>query len=222
MGNRVNKIMLGLSVISMFIFLLSVTFSYFSVSQRSKQDAVLATAGSVRIGLGVSPLYTGHKIIPLRDQDVNIAYERECIDDDGYGACLAYSLEVFNYELSTEIEGIIDFELNGIENLSYMIFDDNNNVYKDITHIDVNNSSGLSLGNNFVLDEASDGGSTSKKFVLLLWLSDNNMPQDITDAGKLFSATITFRTPFGKGITANVDGIKDGSNNGSAVLEVGG
>ena len=57
----------------------------------------------------------------------------------------------------------------------------------------------------------------SKKFTLLIWLTDNNDVQDETDAGKSFSADITYRTSEGGRLTASVDGKQaensDPSNN---------
>ncbi|UKI27663.1 MAG: hypothetical protein L6V91_03510 [Bacilli bacterium] len=90
---------------------------------------------------------------------------------------------------------------------------------KDITHIDVNNPNGLSLGNAFKLAEARDGISTSKKLVLLIWLSETGEIQDETDAGKKFSADVTFRTSAGGRLTASVDGMRDNSNNVSTIGE---
>lgn len=219
MNNNVNKFLLGTTILSMVILLIGGTFSYFSLSQMSKMNAIAVESGKVRLGLGVSPIYTGYKIIPLEDKYIDVAYKQKCIDDLGNGACLAYGLEVFNFELATEVEGIIDFHLDGIENLSYMVLDTDGNVYKDITHIDVNNPNGLSLGNAFKLAEARDGISTSKKLVLLIWLSETGEIQDETDAGKKFSADVTFRTSAGGRLTASVDGMRDNSNNVSTIGE---
>lgn len=219
MNNNINKFLLVTTILSMAILLIGGTFSYFSLSQMSKLNAIAVEAGKVRLGLGVSPIYTGYKIIPLDDKYINVAYNQKCIDDVGNGACLAYGLEVFNFELGTEVEGIIDFHLDGIENLSYMVLDEGGNVYKEITHIDVNSPNGLSLGNAFRLDDAKDGNSTSKKLILLIWLTDNGKSQEDTDAGKTFSADVTFRTSLGGRLTASVDGMRDSSDDTSKIGE---
>ena len=178
----------------------------------SRLNALAVDAGKVKLGLGVSPVYTGYAIIPLKDEYIDIAYNQKCKDDFDRGACLAYGLEVFNFEEATEVEGIIDFHLNGIENLSYMVLDENDDVYVDITHISVSNSSGLSLGNPFTLEKGTSSGDTSKKFTLLIWLTDNNQIQDETDADKSFSADVTYRTSVGGRLTARVDGKKSSDN----------
>ena len=192
-SNKINKFLLVTTILSMTILLIGGTFSYFTLSTMSKMDALAVSAGKVRLGLGVSPVYTGYPIIPLKDEYISVAYKQKCKDDLDRGACLAYGLEVFNFEEKSEIEGIIDFHLNGLENLSY------------------------SLGKAFTLSKAVDGITPSKKFTLLIWLTDNNDVQDETDAGKSFSADITYRTSEGGRLTASVDGKQaensDPSNN---------
>ena len=98
-----------------------------------------------------------------------------------------------------------------------MVLDENDNVYLDITHINKDNPTNLPLGKAFTLAKAVDGITPSKKFTLLIWLTDNNDVQDETDAGKSFSADITYRTSEGGRLTASVDGKQaensDPSNN---------
>ncbi len=211
-NNKFNKFLIITSILSIVILLIGGTFSYFSLSAMSRLNALAVDAGKVKLGLGVSPVYTGYAIIPLKDEYIDIAYNQKCKDDFDRGACLAYGLEVFNFEEATEVEGIIDFHLNGIENLSYMVLDENDDVYVDITHISVSNSSGLSLGNPFTLEKGTSSGDTSKKFTLLIWLTDNNQIQDETDADKSFSADVTYRTSVGGRLTASVDGKKSSDN----------
>ena len=216
-SNKINKFLLVTTILSTTILLIGGTFSYFTLSTMSKMNALAVSAGKVRLGLGVSPVYTGYPIIPLKDEYISVAYKQKCKDDLDRGACLAYGLEVFNFEEKSEIEGIIDFHLNGLENLSYMVLDENDNVYLDITHINKDNPTNLSLGKAFTLAKAVDGITPSKKFTLLIWLTDNNDVQDETDAGKSFSADITYRTSEGGRLTASVDGKQaensDPSNN---------
>ena len=138
-SNKINKFLLVTTILSMTILLIGGTFSYFTLSTMSKMNALAVSAGKVRLGLGVSPVYTGYPIIPLKDEYISTAYNRKCKDDLERGACLAYGLEVFNFEEKSEVEGTIDFHLNGLENLSFMVLDENDNVYLDITHIDKDN-----------------------------------------------------------------------------------
>ena len=205
---KAKKILILTSFLSIVILLISTTFSFFTYDTQSKNNALAIQASQIRINLGVSNLYTGKLLIPLKDDLIMKAYkEYSCVDSYGWGACQAYSLELFNAAGEVEIESFIDFNLNGVENLTYMVLDEDENIYKDITHVDSDNPSGLSLGDKFIL---SDGSleQTSKKLILLIWLSDIGDIQDKDDAGGSFTASVTFRTSAGSELTGFVQGIK--------------
>ena len=72
-------------------------------------------------------------------------------------------------------------------------------------------------GNKFSLAKATDGIYPSKKFILLIWLTDNNKEQDETDAGEVFTADVTYRTSEGGRLTASVDGKKSASDSNSSI-----
>ena len=116
--NKINVFLLVTSILSTFILLIGATFSYFSTRNMSKMNALSVEAGKVRLGLGVSPLYTGYKLIPTNDSDIMTAYNQQCLDDYGNGACLAYEFEVYNFNLKQDVIGKIDFNVEGIERQS--------------------------------------------------------------------------------------------------------
>lgn len=216
--NKANIFLTATSVISMFILLIGTTFSYFSVSNRSKYDAVSVEANKINLALSISPLYTGHKLIPTNDKDIMKAYENKCVDLYNFGACIAYTLELTNFSSKQDIIGHIDFTVNGIQNLSYMVLDEKDNVYLDKTAIN-GNTMGMPLGSNFVLD-ATKTSPASKKFTLIVWLT--NLPdedQNDFDAGGSFEAAVSYESVFGNKLTATVNGF--GEENGS-VSELGG
>lgn len=217
MNRKTNIFLIVTSVFSMIIILIGATFSYFTISSMSKVDAISAESGKLQIGLGVSPVYSGYPLIPLRDELIDKAYSQNCKDDNGNGACLAYTLEVFNFADANEVEGFIDFTIEGIENLSYKMLDENGNDYLDINHIDSSKSIGLSLGKPFYLEKGSEQNSYSKKFTLLIWLTDIGEAQDREDSNGKFSATVTYRTSEGGRLTATVEGMED-STKGSSVI----
>lgn len=208
--NKINVFLLVTSILSTLILLIGATFSYFTVSTMSKMNTIAVESGQIRIGLGVSSIYSGHSLIPLKDEYVDKAYNQKCVDDLDRGACLAFGLEVFNFSKPTEIEGIIDFDISGIDNLSYMVLDEDGNTYLDVTHINSSSSNKLSLGDKFVLDDATNVSRTSKKFTLLIWLTDNGEIQDETDAGGSFHANVTFSSTYGGRLTGSIDGMKSG------------
>ena len=135
--NKVNIFLLITTIFSTLILLIGATFSYFSTRNMSKMNALAVEAGKVRLGLSVSALSTGHKLIPTNDSDIMTAYKQNCIDDYGNGACSLYEFEVYNFNKSQDVIGKIDFNVSKIENLSYMILDENDNVYlsKTLTNL---------------------------------------------------------------------------------------
>ena len=215
-NNKINKFLLVTTILTTLILVIGGTFSYFTVASASRMNAIDVSAGKIRLGLKVTQENTGFTIIPLNDKDIKTAYQQKCKDDYGYGACLSYGLEVVNYEAETEVEGIINFEVNNLENLSYMVLDEEGNTYLDIQHIDKENSKNLSLGAPFKLSKSIDAIYPSKKFILLVWLTNIEEPQEETDAGQVFNADVTYRSTTGGRLTASVEGY--GNNNGESTL----
>lgn len=207
------------SFISIIILLIGTTFSYFTISAKSKHDAVLVEAEKVMLGLGVSPLYTGYKLIPTDDEDIMKAYNQKCIDDYKNGACLAYGLEIFNYSKAYPITGRIDFTVEGIENLSYIVLDEEENVYQPKTSI-TGDTTAMSLGPSFKLNDATDLNPTSRKFILIVWLTNlKDKDQSDFDAGGSFSAKVTYESIYGGKLTATVDGYQQDGND---ISQIGG
>lgn len=205
------------SFLSIVILLIGTTFSYFTISAKSKHDAVLVEAEKVMLGLGVSPIYTGHRLIPTNDEDIMKAYNQRCIDDYQNGACLAYGLEIFNYSKAYPILGKIDFEVEGIENLSYIVLDEDDNVYHPKTSIK-GDTIGMSLGPSFKLDDATDLKPSSRKFVLIVWLTNlKDKDQSDFDAGGHFDAKVTYESIYGGNLTATVEGYQKESDDTSQI-----
>lgn len=212
---KINVFLLVTSILSTFILLIGTTFSYFSTRNMSKMNALAVEAGKVKLGLGVSPLYTGYKLIPTNDSDIMTAYDQQCLDDYGNGACLAYEFEVYNFNLKQDVIGKIDFNVEGIENLSYIVLDENDTIYLDKTSVGNGITKDLPLGEHFILEDATELNSKSKKFKLIIWLTNLEQDQNEIDAGGQFSATITFSSVYGGKLTATIDGYESSDNNTS-------
>lgn len=207
-SNKANKFLLITTILSVCVLLVGITFSYFTISNRSKLDAVSAEAGKVVLGLGVSDMTSGIKLIPTRDEDIMTAYLHNCIDDYGYGACNVFNFTLSNFSYKQDIIGKISFKVDNIKHLSYMVLDDNDNIYLDKTSIDVNNSNDLSLGDGFMLEEGSSTTPISRNFKLVVWLSNIDEAQDEDDAGGSYSASVTYYSVLGSELTGSVSGIK--------------
>lgn len=199
-------------ILSIIILLIGATFSYFTMIERSKNNELDVEAAKISIGLGVSPIYTGHKLIPTNDEDIMKAYNQKCVDDLNNGACLAYGLEVFNYYKAFPITGKIDFKVKDIENLSYMILDENDNVYLEKTPIK-GETTGMPLGPSFELEDANGIIPTSKKFILLVWLTNlKDEDQAEQDSGGSFTAKITYESIAGGKTVASIGGQRKSKN----------
>ena len=224
--NKINKFLLVTTILSVTIMLIGATFSYFTVSNRSKVDAVTVQAGKVSLGLSVSNLTSGIKLIPMNDGDVKTAFRQGCIDDNGFGACNIFEFTVSNFYKTQDIIGTINFEVNGIDNLKYMVlddFDENNDncnkmidkddneycTYVDKTSISNGTNLNLSLGEHFVLENGSEVTPATKNFKLIVWLSNFvDREQDDVDAGGTYVATANYVSASNGGIlTGTVSGI---------------
>lgn len=191
--------------------LLEVTFSYFTAKAKSGNNALDAKSGELTLSLSVASKYSGVSLIPLDDNDIMKAYHNKCVDDKGRGACVAYDIALLNDSARQKVIGTIDFEINGIENLSYMVLDEKEKVYQQITKIS-NSISNMPLGGYFILDSAFElGRATKKNFILLIWLSDYEYDQ-VEDKGGNFSATITYNSIYGRKLSSNIIGLNSGGN----------
>lgn len=189
---RKNKIMMIISILLLIIMLLGTTFSYFAASAKADQNIDIVAA-NFDAGVTISEFYGGKSLIPMNDSDVMTGYNNQCVDDLGYGACYAYNIHVENTGDKFSYVGSIDFDVTDIENLKYLVLDEENNKYVEDTLI---SGEDQTLGDSFELDTGE-----SRDFVLVIWLSNLEGPQDDQDAGGNFSASVTYESTYGSKIT---------------------
>ena len=196
-----NKFMVVISVLSLIFVVLGATFSFFSVNRNSDEGAVTAKAATVGINLSVTPLYNEKKLIPMNDSDIWKAYGNNCVDIYEYGACQAYLIDIENVGQELEYHGFINFTINGIKNLNYMLLDENNEVYVPQQRISDEGSENMTLGDSFVLQE-----NEARQFKLLIWLSNYDYDQNSIDGGGNFNASVTYEAVNGYKITGSISG----------------
>ena len=189
-----NRSLMIISIISLIILLLGSTFSYFNISASSNDDAVGLTAMKFDTSVEVTALYNEKSLIPMNDSDTTTAYGQNCVDDDGFGACQAYNIEITNNGELMEYQGDIVFTIDDIQNLKYLVLDEEENEYVSASSIVAGNP--LTLGDSFELDTGE-----SKNFVLIIWLSNLDEPQEDYDADGSFTAAVTYRAASGSKIT---------------------
>lgn len=201
-----KKSLLLMLYVFIFIFMcFGVAFSYFTARTRSENSALNVKSGKLTLSLEVASKYAGHKLIPLEDSDVMKAYRNECVDDYGQSACDAYDIEVINDSAKQDVIGSIDFEIEHIENLNYLVLDEEERIYQNITKIE-KSTKNMPLGSNFILDSALETGvPTKRKFTLIIWLSNYDYNQ-VEDIGGTYKASITYNSIYGQKLSSTVTG----------------
>jgi len=210
---RANKFLFVTSVLSILVLTIGGTFSFFTVSNKSRYDAVKVEADKIQLALAISPIYTGHKLIPTNDEDVldMTAYNNKCVDMYGNGACLAYDLEITNFNGNQDMIGTIDFDVKGIENLSYIVLDEDKKVYLEQKSVKNGITENMSLGEHFLLNDATETKPSKRNFTLIIWLT-NLKEEDQTDfdSGGSFTASVSYESAiYGSKLTGTVHGIED-------------
>lgn len=183
-----------LSVFSLIIIMIGATFSYFTIMATSGENAVNLAAATIGLEVGISPLYTDKDLIPMDDDDVMTGYEHQCVDVNSYGACQAYQITVNNTGDSATYEGSINFSINDIMHLNYLLLDENDDVY--VANTPIVSGTDQTLGDEFTL-----GANESRTFTLVIWLSNYEYLQEDEDGGGSFSALVTYASTTGSRIT---------------------
>lgn len=206
-----RKFLIVIYMFSMIIMLFGIAFSYFSAKARSENSALNVKSGTLTLSLELKEKYTGHKLIPTADSDIMKAYYNKCVDDYGDGACVAYDIEITNDSAKQDVVGTIDFDIEHIENLSYLVLDEEDNIYQNITKIS-NDTKNMPLGSNFILESALETGiPTKRNFKLVIWLSDFDYDQE-EDRGGTFSGSITYNSIYGQKLSTSLSGAKKEDN----------
>ena len=209
--DRKKKIYLIILIVVLFLSTFSGTYAYLSNTLQSHDNSVETMSSNYSLSLNITPKYTGFKTIPMDDENVIKAINKDCKDKYNRGACSAYLINLDGYDANQGLlTGTINVTLNNITNLSFMLFEqkeENNNENECVT-IDENiyciskpatkieNEKDLPLG-SFDLSN-----STEKKFLLVIWLTNLEMNQNTIDLGS-YNATVSFSMGSGK-ITGNI------------------
>ena len=206
------------ALLAIFTFCLmstGVTYAYFAANVRSESNSIQTESITYSINLDVRPIegYTGFSLIPMNNQDAMKALRNECKDKYNRGACQAYTIRVYGYsERLDHISGYLEFNTNNMENLSYMVLEEDNEsedencltinekrycLSKEATSI---KEEYLSLGNSYEVT-----GLAEKNLALVIWITNLNENQNDTDIGE-FETTVTISAGDGgeiKGTIAN-------------------
>ncbi len=204
-------LLLMIYIFSFVIMLFGVSFSYFTAKTRSENNALNIKSGHLSLELEVAQKYSGHKLIPTDDTDIMKAYHNKCVDDVGNGACVAYDIIVSNKTAKQDVVGTINFNIDHIENLNYLVLDEEEKLFQNITRIS-KSAENMPLGSNFILDSALETGiPTERKFTLVIWLSNYDYDQK-EDKGGFFEASITYNSIYGQKLSSTISGSEKEDN----------
>lgn len=190
-------------IFSVIILGIVATYAYFASDVSSSEGALSVNSASFSLSLDVTPVYYYNKLIPMNDDLAITGFNNECVDSNEFYVCQVYEIKIANTGGTGQQErllGVINFSLTNIQNLKYMLLDDNGNIYKDTT--EALNGEDLSLGNFVELDDES-----SKTFNLVIWLSDTGSAQDNQDANGTFSASVTYTGVRGEDVSSMITGV---------------
>lgn len=194
-----NKFLSAVYVLTFFCVLIGSTFAYFTTSSQSNSGAIASKSARVGINLLVEPLYADKPLIPMNNKDVMKAYAQNCIDDNDNGACRTYTITLKNIGEALDYKGTVNFSLNNIKNLNYLILDENDDVYVDIQKIEAGTEQ--SLGPTIDLNE-----NESKVFKLIIWVPNFDYIQDDFDSNGSFNAKITYKSSNNNQISGSISG----------------
>lgn len=191
-----NRIYTIIAIFTFLIMALGATFAYFSTGVKAK-DAISVGSIDIRMNLNIVPIYNGVYLVPTNDSDIDLAYQKECIDDIGNGACLAYKIEIKN--IGDEQEILANFKIDNPElvNLKYKVLDaQNENInYKEATNATI---IGTPLADSFNL-----ASGEKKEMILIIWLSNLTTKQD-EEQGQTFKGTVTVNSSSGAKLTGTI------------------
>ena len=200
-------------VLTLIVMSLGSTYAYYAATINSQNNEITSGSKAYSISLSVLPKYTGHKLIPLKDELIDKAIENECIDKNGQGACYAYTIRVYDYDEETEFISLsLNIETNGVTNLSYMSLDEDNNktVIKNEENEDPIIINRITSGEEMEIGDFNVKGKSEYTLTLLIWLTDIRVSQNNEDLGT-FNGNITVYAGKGGQITGNISSAISGA-----------
>lgn len=199
MRNKLKYIYIILACFTLASTTIGATYAYWTASTTSTSNAIQAESTIYSISMEIKPLYTGFSFIPMNDTDALKAIKNQCKDKYNRGACTAYTIRVFGYQEDLDyISGTMDIATENMKNLSYMTLEEKEE-YQEENCVKIENknyciakeATPMGEGSNLSIGESYNVyGLNEKNLLLVIWLTNLNENQNITDIGN-FNATVT-------------------------------
>ena len=175
------------------------TYAFWTATAQSGSGAVKTKSASYSISMNIIPKYADFSFIPMNDEDALKGLKNECKDKYNRGACSAYIIRVHGYSPDLKfISGKMDIETENMKNLSYMVLEesdekdeekcfsiDETNYCLSVETTPMGEGKNLPLGSSYNVENKLE-----KKLLLVIWLTNLNENQNLTDIGN-FNATVT-------------------------------
>jgi len=190
------------SILTFIVVGIGSTFAFFTANSIGESDEYISvTSLEVILNLKIAPLYNGNPLLPTNDKDIERAYKNKCLDSVGAGACIAYTIQLENKGLAQS--GLATFSATSekINNLKYMIVTpgEDYEILKGPTKA-INPSTEEQLEGGVPIELSKED---NKEIVIIVWLSNLNIPQD-EEQGGYFEGQVSFTSTSGAKITGTM------------------
>ena len=188
------------------------TFAYLTSKTESASNSISTSSSTYSLSMDILPIYNAFRIIPMDDNDVIKALKNNCKDKYNRGACSAYQINVNNNDINLKsITGKMDVTLSNITNISYMFFEEKEEITNENECVTINEkiycmtkeATPVLEGKDLPFGSYDILNTTEKNFLLVLWLTNLEESQNDYDLGD-YNATVTFIMGDGGSITGNI------------------
>ena len=198
-SNKLYRLYYVIACFAIAITTIGATYAYYAGTTQSSNNSVKTGSTTYRVSLDITSVYSDFSIIPMNDSDALKAIKNECKDKYDRGACSAYTLRVYDFDETLQyISGKMDIVTDNMENLSYMVLEEKAEYDEDscVTIANINyctsvEATHMGEGTNLSLGSSYDvEGLSEKNLLLVIWLTNLNQNQNLTDIGN-FNAIVT-------------------------------
>lgn len=198
-------------IVVLFFSIVGSTYAYLT-SRAESVNSIKTSSSTYSLSMNITPVYNDFRFIPMDDFNVIKALNNGCKDKYNRGACSAYRIRVYDYDVKLKsVYGKMDVELSNIVNLSYMFFEEVEENIENGTCVTIDEkiycmskeATPVLEGKDLPFGNYNIENTTEKSFLLVIWLSNLDESQNSYDLGD-FNATVTFSMGDGGSITGNI------------------
>lgn len=188
------------------------TFSFFNASTRNNN--IVGSTYNANFGVEVYEIKKSSSLMPVKDDLITTLISKssnQCMDNDGQEVCSLYKLDVVNNGLPLDLHGFIRTSNSTYtsDNLKFMIYTKNGNVYTPITDIiTITHNSGDTMyfkkNSSTYVTKIGDGTTSPQtiSYYVVFWISEIEASQN-EDQGKSYNCIMGFESIHGDKLTSS-------------------